>query len=70
MIESSDFSELRACKKEVLRRNGTDDVDLMPSTIKFNFIRNNLCFGDKSAIVQCFHVTEANYVFGAVVFVF
>ncbi|KAI1716367.1 hypothetical protein DdX_07414 [Ditylenchus destructor] len=37
-------------------------VSRMPATIKFNFIRNNLCFGDRSAIVQCFHASEVNFV--------
>lgn len=36
----------------------------MPSTIKFNFIRNNLCFGDRSAIVQCFSTSEIDYEYG------
>lgn len=36
----------------------------MPSTVKFNFIRNNLCFGDRSAIVQCFFASEVDYEYG------
>uniref|UniRef100_A0A915DGA3 C2H2-type domain-containing protein n=1 Tax=Ditylenchus dipsaci TaxID=166011 RepID=A0A915DGA3_9BILA len=40
-------------------------VNRMPSSIKFNFIRNNLCFGDRSAIVQCFHASEINCALGA-----
>lgn len=67
VVESNLLSEQRACKKARRKEANEEEVELMPSTIKFNFIRNNLCFGDKSAIVQCFHVTENNYNFGAVV---
>ncbi|KAI1724400.1 VEFS-Box of polycomb protein [Ditylenchus destructor] len=58
--ESPEIKPLNGYKLQ--RKPDPRVVSRMPATIKFNFIRNNLCFGDRSAIVQCFHASEVNFV--------
>uniref|UniRef100_A0A1I8BH60 Sushi domain-containing protein n=1 Tax=Meloidogyne hapla TaxID=6305 RepID=A0A1I8BH60_MELHA len=41
-------------------RTGSRASDKIPTTVKFTLIRNYNCFGHKTAIVQCYHVTELN----------
>ena len=47
-------------KSDRERSSSCSSTDKMPATIKFKLIRNNNCFGNKSAIIQCFHASETN----------
>nr|CAD2205071.1 unnamed protein product [Meloidogyne enterolobii] len=47
-------------KHQLHLRTGSRASDKIPTTVKFTLIRNYNCFGHKTALVQCYHVTELN----------